>query len=221
MGCTFTTVSVARPAPTWRIVASIAFALAGSRFRIRWRCLTRHAASHHTGTDLFGAHVSRFAFGGRTNVVACASDTHFHVLCNMDREISLRVFRPGFSSVQFFKSRDESVNPVRIFLQFHLNPPGRRIIITSAGQRVVNEPRRVGPAQHAVCTKRRTCSRSEYATWQDRSLSVGDDVRIRILESDAVDAPTERSPTNPKQDIQAHKRYLRMMAKKNRLEDLD
>ena len=42
MGCTFTTVSVARPAPTWRIVASIAFALAGSRFRIRWRCLTRH-----------------------------------------------------------------------------------------------------------------------------------------------------------------------------------
>jgi hypothetical protein len=54
----------------------------------------------------------------------------------------------------------------------------------------------------------------EYATWQDRSLSVGDDVRIRILESDAVDAPTERSPTYPKQDIQAQKRYLRMTAKK-------
>ena len=45
-------------------------------------------------------------------------------------------------------------------------------------------------------------------------------MRIRILESDAVDAPTERSPTNPKQDIQAQKRYLRMMAK-NRLEDSD
>ena len=129
------------------------------------------------------------AYSGRTyldlpsvaarNVVACASDTHFHVLGNMEREISLRVFRPGFSSVQFFKSRDESLNPVRILLQFHLNPPGRRIIITSAGQRPVNEPRRVGPAQHAVCTKRRTCSRSEYAIWQDRSLSVGDDVRIR------------------------------------------
>jgi hypothetical protein len=54
----------------------------------------------------------------------------------------------------------------------------------------------------------------EYVTWQDRSLSVGDDVRIRILESDKVDAPTERSPTNPEQDIQAQKRYLRMMAKK-------
>jgi len=46
MGCTFTTVSVARPAPTWRTVASIAVALAGSRLRIRWRCLTRHVAFH-------------------------------------------------------------------------------------------------------------------------------------------------------------------------------
>jgi len=45
MGCTFTTVSVARRAPTSRIVAS----LAGSRFRIRWRCLTRHIASHRVG----------------------------------------------------------------------------------------------------------------------------------------------------------------------------
>src|SRR5215469_1671964 len=33
-------------------------------------------------TRLFGAHLSRFAFGGRTNVVACAFDTHFHVLGN-------------------------------------------------------------------------------------------------------------------------------------------
>ena len=54
----------------------------------------------------------------------------------------------------------------------------------------------------------------EHVTWQDRSLSVGDDVRIRTLESDKVDAPTERSPRNPKHDIQAQKRYVRMMAKK-------
>jgi hypothetical protein len=54
----------------------------------------------------------------------------------------------------------------------------------------------------------------EDVAWQDRSLSVGDDVRIRVLESDRVDAPTERSRTNPKQDIEAQKRYIRMMAKK-------
>jgi hypothetical protein len=54
----------------------------------------------------------------------------------------------------------------------------------------------------------------EFLTWQEKNLSVGDDVRIRILESDDVDAPAKRSPTNPKQDIQTQKRYLRMMAKK-------
>jgi len=54
----------------------------------------------------------------------------------------------------------------------------------------------------------------EYVTWQDRTLSVGDDVRIRIIDSDNVDTPIERFPTNAKRDIQAQKRYLRVMAKK-------
>lgn len=54
----------------------------------------------------------------------------------------------------------------------------------------------------------------EHVSWQDRSLSVGDDVRIRILDNEKVDAPKERFRTNAKQDIQAQKRYLRMMAKK-------
>ena len=65
-----------------------------------------------TGPDLFGAHLSRFVLGRRTNVVACASDTHLHVLRNLDREISRRILGPGFSSVQHFKSRDESTDPV-------------------------------------------------------------------------------------------------------------
>lgn len=84
------------------------------------------------GLDLFRAHLSRFAFGGRTNVVACASDTHFHVLGNLDREISFRVFRPGFSSVQLFKSLDESVNPFWLFLHFHQSPTLRPDNHTSA-----------------------------------------------------------------------------------------
>jgi hypothetical protein len=54
----------------------------------------------------------------------------------------------------------------------------------------------------------------EHVTWQDRSLAVGDDVRIKIVESDKIDAPTTRSPRNPKKDIQAQKRYVRTMAKK-------
>lgn len=54
----------------------------------------------------------------------------------------------------------------------------------------------------------------EDVTWQDINLSVGDDVRIRVLETDEVDAPTERFSTSPEHDIQAQKRYLRMMAEK-------
>ena len=33
---------------------------------------------------------------------------------NVDREISFRILGPGLSSVQLFKSLDESVNPVRL-----------------------------------------------------------------------------------------------------------
>src|SRR5215472_5468313 len=84
------------------------------------------------GLDLFGAHLSRFAFGGRTNVVACASDAHFHVLGNLDREISFRVFWTGFSSVQLFKSLDEPVNPFWLFLHFHQSPTLRPDNHTSA-----------------------------------------------------------------------------------------
>lgn len=79
---------------------------------------------------LFGAHLLRFAFSGRTNVVACPSDTHFHVLRNVDREISFRILGPGLSSVQLFKSHDKSVNPVRLlhFLRTPRLRPGNHYI---------------------------------------------------------------------------------------------
>jgi hypothetical protein len=60
----------------------------------------------------------RCDFDGRTNVVACASDTHLHVLGNSDREISFRVFWLGFSSIQLLKSLDESLNAGCLFLHF-------------------------------------------------------------------------------------------------------
>jgi hypothetical protein len=66
--------------------------------------------------NLFEPQLSRFVFDGRTNVIACASDTHFHVLGNSDRESSFRIVGSWFSSVQPFKSCDESVNPVWVLL---------------------------------------------------------------------------------------------------------
>jgi len=89
------------------------------------------------GPDLFGAHVPRPALGRRTNVVACASNTHFHVLGNLGGEISFRVFRTGLPSVQLFKSRDESLKPVCFSWQFHLSLPGGKIIIHLLGQRKI------------------------------------------------------------------------------------
>jgi hypothetical protein len=39
---------------------------------------------------------------------------------------------------------------------------------------------------------------SEHLRWFSRDLSIGDEVRIRIIESDVVDTPTEREPHNKK-----------------------
>jgi len=36
----------------------------------------------------------------------------------------------------------------------------------------------------------------EHVRWQDRDLAVGDEIRIRIVESDKVDAPTKRYPSS-------------------------
>jgi len=54
----------------------------------------------------------------------------------------------------------------------------------------------------------------EHVRWQDRDLAVGDEIRIRIVDSDKVDAPTKRYARDPKKDIRAQKRYVRTMAKK-------
>jgi len=54
----------------------------------------------------------------------------------------------------------------------------------------------------------------EHVRWQDRDLTVGDDVRVKIIEIDTVDAPTKRFPRDPKKDVRAQKQYVRTMAKK-------
>jgi hypothetical protein len=53
----------------------------------------------------------------------------------------------------------------------------------------------------------------QHVKWQDRYLNVGDEVRIRIVESVKVDVPAKRFPKNPKKEIRSQKKYVRMMAK--------
>ena len=40
----------------------------------------------------------------------------------------------------------------------------------------------------------------EHVRWQERDLTVGDEVRIRIIESDKVDAPTPKRKFKRKND---------------------
>jgi hypothetical protein len=54
----------------------------------------------------------------------------------------------------------------------------------------------------------------EHVRWQERDLAVGDEIRVRILDSDTVDMPSRRIPRDPKKEIRNEQRYVRKMAKK-------
>ena len=62
--------------------------------------------------------------GSQTNVVTRTSDAHLHILGDLNFKIALRIFRFGLPSVELFKSLDESINALYIFLHFdqHLLP---------------------------------------------------------------------------------------------------
>ena len=61
----------------------------------------------------------------------------------------------------------------------------------------------------------------EYVTWAKRRLKVGDEVRIRIIETEAtdrpetkIDLPKETIQEDPAEEIRNQKRYVREMARK-------
>ena len=54
----------------------------------------------------------------------------------------------------------------------------------------------------------------EHVRWQDRDLDVGDEIRVRIVETDEVDPPAKRFRKDPKKDLQSKKHYVQTMAKK-------
>ena len=54
----------------------------------------------------------------------------------------------------------------------------------------------------------------EHVRWQDRNLALGDDIRIKVVEIETVDAPTKRYPRDPNKEVREQKRYVRTMAKK-------
>ena len=56
---------------------------------------------------------------------------------------------------------------------------------------------------------------SEHVTWiKEQDLRVGDVITIKIVEADSTDMPTSRERTNPADDLNYQKSYVRAMAKK-------
>jgi hypothetical protein len=54
----------------------------------------------------------------------------------------------------------------------------------------------------------------EQVNWTRVDLKVGDEVRVRILESASADEPETRERPDPEHDLERQKNYVRDMAKK-------
>lgn len=57
-------------------------------------------------------------------------------------------------------------------------------------------------------------STNEHVYWKQRTLRLGDEVRISLVERDAVDRPKRRTVQDPTHDLKAQKKYVREMARK-------
>jgi len=53
----------------------------------------------------------------------------------------------------------------------------------------------------------------EHLVWTKFDLKVGDEIHVRVLESDAADEPKTRKRHDPDKDLEAKKNYVREMAK--------
>jgi|ERR1700756_3504600 len=54
----------------------------------------------------------------------------------------------------------------------------------------------------------------EHVLWRNQKLKTGDEVRVKIIESDSTDRPKEQHRRDSKQELRAQKRYVREMARK-------
>lgn len=53
----------------------------------------------------------------------------------------------------------------------------------------------------------------ESVTWTNEHLNVGDEITVRIVEANTPDSPNDRAQSNPADDLEKRKEYVRAMAK--------
>ena len=54
---------------------------------------------------------------------------------------------------------------------------------------------------------------NEHVTWSTKQLNTDDEVRVRIIESDSADEPTERMAQDSEQDLEQRKALVRATVK--------
>jgi len=54
----------------------------------------------------------------------------------------------------------------------------------------------------------------DHVLWRNQKLKPGDEVRVKIIESDSIDRPKEQHRRDSKEELRAQKRYVREMARK-------
>ena len=55
---------------------------------------------------------------------------------------------------------------------------------------------------------------SEHVGWVNQHVRVGDEIRVKIVEAKSTDNPVQRDKTNPSEDLNYQKSYVRAMGKK-------
>jgi hypothetical protein len=57
-------------------------------------------------------------------------------------------------------------------------------------------------------------STAEYARWKTPKLRTGDEVRIKVIETDRPDKPSKRERADPDEALKAEKKYVERTAKR-------
>jgi hypothetical protein len=55
---------------------------------------------------------------------------------------------------------------------------------------------------------------SEHVKWVSQDVCVGDEIAVKIVETNSTDKPIKRNRTNPAANVRYQKSYVRAMAKK-------
>ena len=57
-------------------------------------------------------------------------------------------------------------------------------------------------------------SKNEHVRWSESKVTIGDEVRVRVVSAESVDPPDDRSTEDPAADIGRQERYVEQMAKR-------